>query len=205
VDFAARPIPTSGSVSFEAWFNAPSGGAASRVWDLGDHNNTSGSGLKYIYFSPHGSGADTQFIVSDSDPGFNHEQGVLLPGKLDNGVTHYIAAVLDSSAGQMRLYIDGGAATTNGLSISLSALSDQISYLGKSLYNGDALLSGTIDEFRIYNSALVLADVQKNFLLGPDNAVPEPGGCFCWRFLRSPLAPSGSAASRRWRCLAVVF
>ena len=49
----------------------------------------------------------------------------------------------------------------------MSQLSNSLAYLGRSLFNADAFLNGSIDEFRVYNNALTALDVANSYATGP--------------------------------------
>ena len=73
----------------------------------------------------------------------------------------------------MTLYVNGAAVNSVAVTIPLSSVSEVHAYLGRALYN-DPYLTGSIDEFRIYDNALSANDVQASFNAGPDTLVPEP-------------------------------
>ncbi len=103
---------------------------------------------------------------------FNAETGV-------NGVQfrgtgqHHIAATLSSTgpdATTLTYYVDGvliGSATG---AADLNEVSNDLAYLGRSLYDGDLYFAGAINEFRIHDNALTAAEVQASFVAGPAGA-----------------------------------
>ena len=77
-------------------------------------------------------------------------------------------------------YYNGTAVASNpgvngGAVPALSGISDAFSLIGKSLYDVDALLEASIDEFRIYNGAIPPSRVALNDAAGPNNFVTDPG------------------------------
>jgi hypothetical protein len=96
-------------------------------------------------------------------------------GSADSGVNTpvntsvHFAAVLDAAAETMRVYMNGSQVGSNGWYASLSELSgNNNNWLGRSQNDNDPELGGTIDEFRIYNTALSGAQVMASYNAGPD-------------------------------------
>ena len=50
----------------------------------------------------------------------------------------------------------------------LNAVSNVLSYIGRSLYTGDAYFNASLDEFRIYNGVLQPGDIATAQLVGPN-------------------------------------
>ncbi len=162
-------------VTMEAWWSHDSQANWGRVFDFGDTNG-SGMGRNYLFYSPVGDpgGDAAQYAaISDADPGFNNEDFINLPGKLANGAYH-MALTFNNATDTMTLFIDGVQVGQNtAATINLSDVSDAHAYLGEASYPGDNNLSGSIDEFRIYNTALSAQEVAASFAAGAD-VVPEP-------------------------------
>lgn len=173
VNLPANMLPTTGSVSFETWFTAdpmtPAGSGVGweRLFDFGN-TDAGGNGQNYIFVTPASGPGDTRAVISDTDPGFNDEELARRAGTLNDGMPHYIAAVFDETAGKISLYVDNNAPKAQLLDQPLSVVQDQLSYLGRSLYNGDPLYNGSIDEMRIWGGALTPAQVAADFAAGPD-------------------------------------
>ena len=110
------------------------------------------------------------------------------PGANGLPLTHMIAVVIDQTAttaapyGTMTYYVDGiNFGSTNLTQANQwTAVSPSFTnaWLGRSAFNGDGVFNGTIDEFRIYNTALSSAQVAADATAGPNAfgtvAVPEP-------------------------------
>jgi hypothetical protein len=77
------------------------------------------------------------------------------------------AVVVDSKKQELRLYAAGHALGT-GKGASLSLLSDDNAWLGRSQWVQDEHLRGTYDEFRIYDVALDDAELAAMEAAGPD-------------------------------------
>lgn len=163
------------SVTFEAWATFGSSGNWCRLFDFGD-TSAAGNGRYYLFLSPHSGAQDVRFVSSDADPGYNHEQIISSPGVLDGQGPIHIVAVYNPPKQFMGLYIDGKlVASRNDVTIPMSSIQNVYSYLGKSLYNPDAYWNGSIDEFRIYDSALTAAQIAANFAAGPSVIDASPG------------------------------
>jgi hypothetical protein len=65
------------------------------------------------------------------------------------------------------------AGVNNFVTAPLSSVSNVLSYIGRSLYSGDAYFNVTLDEFRIYDGALQPEDVAAAQVIGP-NALLTP-------------------------------
>ena len=64
---------------------------------------------------------------------------------------------------------------SGGIVPPLSGMNDVLNLIGKSLYDVDSPLQGSIDEFRIYSSPLSAASIVLNDTVGPNNYVTSPG------------------------------
>ena len=116
---------------------------------------------------------------ADNNPGFQSEVGENGP-EINDGLQHqYVLTIglmecLCSNQMLISLYIDGQIQGAHILGDrTIGGIENTFAYLGKSLYPGDALWYGTINEFNIYDNALACEDVMANYLAGPVE-VPEP-------------------------------
>ena len=94
---------------------------------------------------------------------------------LVQGVSTHIAAIMDKTADQARLYINGVNVGSQALDTwSFSAIgagaSSAMAFIGNDVWNSDPSFKGLIDEFRIYNTALTDAQVAASFAAGADAA-----------------------------------
>ena len=113
---------------------------------------------------------------AQADPGYNDEHVTAGGGFLDNLGPCSVACVYDPPNNTMTLYRNGAlvsslspvTTTNNAKQFSLTNVYNVNSWIGRSLYNGDGAYNGTLDEFRIYNSALSQVDVAVHNALGPD-------------------------------------
>ena len=113
---------------------------------------------------------------------------VIGPGVLDDVGPVFIACVYDTVASTMSLYTNGAlvSSTPNrplGSFFSLANIYNVHSWLGRSLYNGDASYNGTVDEFRIHDLALGPLQIAVDSAAGPDRVVTDPGPVLSLRMI----------------------
>jgi len=163
------------TVTIEAWASMSANGAWTRLFDFGG-TDASGNGFNYIFFTPHSGTPDTRVAVSDADPGYNHEQLTTVSGMLDDGSEYHVAVVLDPLRSWCGLYINGVlSGTSEDATIPLTAIDAAHCYLGKSLYDVDPYMIGSINEFRIHQNALSSAALAASYAGGPEALAYDPG------------------------------
>lgn len=157
------------SVTFEGWF---SDNGANNTHLFSFDNGTSGSGGTYLRFNAGDTGnghSGNDFIESIVGWG-----GHVLNGTpLANNTLNHVAVIYDPANSYEAIYVNGSL--TASYTGALSALSNYAAFngtLGRSPWNGDAFLNGTINQFSIYNGALSGSEVAANFAAGP--VIPEP-------------------------------
>jgi hypothetical protein len=124
--------------------------------------------------------ATTGFNPGDESRAFGSTVGLGAGGGgyLDDGGTYMAATVIDGNAGTLSYYLfrvsDGLGGLQGTISaIPLSSYSFTNAYLGRSPYP-DNYVSGSVDEFRIYDEARSAAQIARDFAAGPNSLVPEP-------------------------------
>jgi hypothetical protein len=144
-------------VTVASWVYLNSAADWQRVFDFGS-NKTS-----YMFLSPRSS--VTHFIrFAITTSGLNDEQGLNGTSELAVGAWKHVAVVLGTGGGF--LYVDGQLVDTNSaITLRPADLGNTTNnYLGKSQYAGapelDPYLDGSIDELRVYNRALSLAEIR---------------------------------------------
>ncbi len=97
---------------------------------------------------------------------------VALSTNLDNVSNMQIVGVYTGQ--HMDLYFNGALVGQNlAVNPPVTTDVDVNSYIGKSMFNADPYLTGSVDEFRIYQGALSAADVANHYAAGP-NSLPTP-------------------------------
>ncbi|MBN2506877.1 MAG: cadherin-like domain-containing protein [Verrucomicrobia bacterium] len=171
IDLPGHLIDGYPAITLEFWMSAGVNGAWSRVFDFGTQN-ASGQGAYYIMFTPHSGDNTARLVYSDADPGYNHEVFAQTAGVLDNAGPTHVACVFDSVNSTLVLYVNGVmAGIRHDFVFPLSSIVNTFSWLGRSLYNGDAWYEGSLDEFRIYNSALSAGKVWQSYQQGPNTVL----------------------------------
>jgi hypothetical protein len=219
--YATLPIsilPTSGSVTIEEWFTITGSGFFAESYTFSDNandtNNPGANNGQYLVHAiscpqggatPAGGGNRIEqaqaggFSTETDDYGSTVGVGAGGGGFMDDGETFMCATVIDASAGLMSYYMfDMSQGGIGGLQSTvaadpLSGYSFTNAYLGRSAFIQDDATSGSMDEFRIYNSAQTAGQVAIDASAGPNVVVtPEPASL-------SILALGGLAMAGRRR------
>jgi Concanavalin A-like lectin/glucanases superfamily len=179
---------TFGAVSLEVWFTTQQNRGWAEVYSFG-HNDAgnagegmSSGGGSYAALIPTAGDAPNDFRATTRDQTamaesyVNHDAPLTA---LPVGVKQHVVFVLDHNDtnggvnlnGTERLYLNGNPVGSNAIATFLDSvdLSDVNNWLGRSQW-GDPLYDGSIDEFRIYNTALTPGEVTTSFATGPDPA-----------------------------------
>ncbi len=162
-------------VSVEFWATLDANNVFwTRVFSFGDQNgNAKNTGLDYCHFA----GGDYQNLdYRSTNAGvYVNNQGGL------NGQTNVHVTVIVDPVGNHLFYYNGTANPSSGINGNggiappLSGVINTLSLLGKSLYDVDPLLQGSIDEFRVYQGVMTPQMVALNDASGPNNIVNSPG------------------------------
>lgn len=185
-------LPSSGSVTIEQWHTFELSGFFTQGWAFfrpadGDTQPTadagqflmysvsypweavdSGAGGSCIAQSLSGYDDAAESLARHTSPPIGFDNG----GYLDDGGTYMVTTVIDADAGTLSYYING-VLQSSVAAIPLSSYNFTNAYLGRSPFSADNYVSGTVDEFRIFDSALSAQEIAAQFAAGP-NIVPEP-------------------------------
>jgi hypothetical protein len=190
------------SATFMAWFtyNSADSGNWPRLFDLGTSTggedfSTGGDGVQYIDGIPYLDTAaeDMQEYVMlspkrDGGPGWRYESLVRPPSTsrivdpADNtdiagGVEACVACVYDATSGLMTVYVNGVQIGQNtDLEHDMTDINDVNNWIGRSQWP-DAMFSGKINEFRIYDIPLSKHWVKAYYKQGPDDYMSHPNPC----------------------------
>jgi hypothetical protein len=168
------------SVTLEAWLTWAGGsGEWQRVFDFGDDQSmvegNRSTGRTYLFMTPMVPVAETPFArVAFLGPSVPREASVTATRALRSGTAVHVAFTFDDTEKRLALYIDGELDVektldpTDDAPMSLSMINDINCWLGRSQFTRDADFGGSIDEFRIYSSALTALQVRTSNLAGPD-------------------------------------
>jgi fibronectin type 3 domain-containing protein len=142
------------------------GNQSQRIFDFGTGTTS------YFYLTPRSSTNTTQCAIRLN----NGTEYTVSTTQLTSGQWVHLAVTL--SANTLKLYVNGAlAGTTANVPVRPVDIDPTLNYLGKSQTAADPLFNGRIDDLRIYNRALTVAEVL-------DLATPVPE------------TPSGLVASR---------
>jgi hypothetical protein len=155
------------AVTFEFWATLNTNRNWARVFDQGSTNGNQGG--HDLYFCPHSGSRDFRLTIMDPHP---TERVVTVPGNLDNQTNLQVACVLDPASGFMGIYTNGVLAASRSGLTSLASVDTNVFFLGRSLFASDAPLNGSIDEFRIYRTALSAAEIGDSYRKGPNAVFP---------------------------------
>lgn len=171
LEFAGAVIPKSGSTTIVFWIQAKDTPHFSRVLDFGTIVN--GEGNSFLYFTPRSAEDRSRAAISATDVGGRIPHDGI---RLDDDKPHMVAIVIDGPTKKMHVYIDGkesGTAMELGEN-TLEGVKAVYNYLGRSLFDVDPALSGSIDEFRVYDHAMPAAEVTAAHTAGPNTLPPGP-------------------------------
>lgn len=159
-----------GGVSIEAWFTMDAAVNNTRIFDFGDTSGVDG-GWYWFYTPKAGNTTNCRLAIGTGGfPGWrNGEEGITAPMPATATKIHLVCT-FDTSLQEMRIYQDGELAASGNVTSLLTDVHNNFAYLGSAVYPGDPEFQGTIDEFRIYDKALSLAEVRLTGHFGPDDA-----------------------------------
>jgi hypothetical protein len=141
-------VADSSDITVAAWVHWDGGGQWERIFDFG--NNTT----QNMFLTPLSGSNTLRFAITTSGGGGEQR---IETSQLATGTWVHVAVTLNGNTG--KLYVNGSpAATNNAMTNDPSDFNPAINYIGKSQY-ADPLFDGRIDDFRIYNFALVDAAI----------------------------------------------
>lgn len=117
-----------------------------RIFDFGNGTD------QYMFLCPN-NGSEMRFVMKDK----GDEQIIGTGKKLPAASWQHVAVTLkpDGDKVQARLYLNGNVvAQSDNFTIKPTDISPSLCFIGRSMFKADALFSGHIDDFRIYNYAL---------------------------------------------------
>jgi phage tail P2-like protein len=194
----AVSIPTStSSFSITAWVKT-TGGDGSPIFG---GRKSGGSGILDLVVGYNGAdnsltGAPSIIMQGDNGIGQTHINGT---SAINDGTFHHVATVFDGSGGAgnqtLKLYVDGAqvgstatAPITSGISFDAAGAN-----VGRENAQGWSL-TGTVDDFRFYNRALLATEVNTIASLG--EAVSTGAPLVLRAAARAPLSGAGNVNSR---------
>jgi hypothetical protein len=165
-------ISTNTSVSIEFWASySPTNVVWTRTFAFGDQTGAGGENTGFDY--THYAGGNYQNLNIQTPAGSGYANN---PAGL-NGQTNVHVTVVADPVNNVMYYYNGSTiiSTMHGSVPPLSGINDTYGLLGRSLYNVDPALSGSINEFRIYSGDITPQQVAINDASGPDQFITNPG------------------------------
>jgi len=166
-------ISTNTQVTIEFWASfSATNDVWTRVFAFGDQNGSGNADTSLDYC--HYAGGNYQNLNFATAAGSGYANN---PSGLDGETNVHVTAIVDPVNGELAYYNGTTLTSTPHFTAlpALSTLNDTLSLLGKSLYNVDPALSGSINEFRIYSGVLAPTAIVINDAAGPDHLVTSPG------------------------------
>lgn len=158
----------SDSMTITAWVKINKFTTWGRVFDLGTDSNNN------FFFAPYSGGAARVEMKSPKST-----DTMDCAQETERDWVHYAVTV---SGGTVSYYRNGRLINSKSGVQSLSNIKNELNYIGKSHYDGDAYLSAVIDDFRVYDTALdrdnicdIIADGQMNPEIMLDSYAIEDG------------------------------
>lgn len=161
LDLPGGLVSGSSVVSIEFWASFGVNGNWTRVFDFGNINGANGQ--NYFFFSPH-TGTGTHRLETSAGTLRTFDAG----GTYDNR-TLQVVCIVDPTSNFAAIYTNGVLESTlTATWPAFTSVSSSWSFIGRSLFNADAWLNATIDEFRIYDGRLTPKEIAANYQFGPD-------------------------------------
>lgn len=173
-DYISLPaflVSSYSSVTFEIWATIQPDGNWNQICSFGDQSGTTGN--TYLAVIPHSGPGDSRMTIKT----LGNERATSGAATLDTSSPVHIVAVYNADTSNELFYANGKLVSTRSTTIDISNLNNQDSWLGRSLFDGDAGMKGSIDEFRIWNGPLSPLQIAVNDGLGP-NTINTNAGAF---------------------------
>ncbi len=162
-----------------------------RTFAFGDQNGSGGANTSLDYC--HYAGGNYQNLNYQMAAGSGYANN---PSGLNGTTNVHVTVVVDPSNNNM-YYYNGTTlmSTVHGTIPPLSGLVDTYCLIGRSLFDVDPTLTGSINEFRIYSGVIPLSNLALNDASGPNSLLTNPGTVQVLHFSApvNPLVVGGSS------------
>lgn len=169
IELPTRVLDGRENVTLEVWFTSYHTRNWERVLDVG--NSDDGRVSSYLFLTPQTPSANGTMRVAFRADGESEISIDSAEGTSDNLATH-VAIVFDGAENQILLYHDGELSASETTQGSLQDVNVTSIWLGRSLFDGDPMFEGALDEFRVYDGLLSADGVRRSFQAGPDALAP---------------------------------
>jgi hypothetical protein len=174
-DLPNKLISSLTNATLEAWVTWQAGDAWQRIYDFGEDatgaENNRSTGRSYMFLSPKGTG---NFLRAVYKAPTGAELVIDAMPSLPVGDLAHLAVVFDDDNDVMTLYVNGTSAGSVAVTTHLSDINDINDWLGRSQFAADPPFVGSMQEFRIYSSALTAAELTFSDAQGPDATFFSP-------------------------------
>jgi hypothetical protein len=184
VDLPAN-IAHTRAMTLETWFTFRGGNNWQRILDFGnssagrllptDRTTTGYSGTAYTILTPVNGRGQILGQISINSAGHTGDTNFVAPGlAVSQNVEHQLVFTHNPDTQVEALYLDGVLRGQVTATVDPSTTKYLNWFLGRSNFAGDPFFNGTIDEFRVYDTALSSTQSMADFQAGPSVLVPEP-------------------------------
>ena len=161
------------AVSVMVWVAGPDGPAYWRVFDFGISRGGEDppeftTGAYYVAVTAETGFDPSGMALLAADGGPSSQYQATSTYKLGPQMVA-VTAVVDSSAGQLWLYVDGQIVADGVYGGEISEIDDVNNWLGRSQYSADPFFPGTYQELRVYHRALSACQVSALTARGANN------------------------------------
>ena len=181
VDLPNGALSTLDSATVEVWLTWYGGAEWQRIFDIGDDQTgvegAQGSGSSYLFLTPRITDDGGRLVRVAYQRTSYPEVQLDATRTLPTGTLTHVAVTVDAASETLALYLDGALENSKSMldaPIRLSVINDINVWLGRSQYAADPDLSASIEEFRIYSTALSAAQVRSSFAAGPSPSFLPP-------------------------------
>lgn len=130
------------------WVNMRNSSKWQRIFDFGNGTD------KYMFLTPNNDSSEMSFVMKNGG-----EEEKISTDNLSNYTWTHVAISISDEA--VTLYVNGEeAAKSTTMTIRPSDIKPSINYIGRSQFSADPLIKAYIDDFRIYNYALSMEEIQ---------------------------------------------
>lgn len=173
------PLPAfSGNLTLSAWIKTTN---SSRNETIVSKYNTSGSEDGYILETT-SAGYVGVHIGGDNVSGTPNQDILDAANKINNGEWHHVAAIIRPEQ-DISIYVDGGLSSIFYLTIFPQSLSSAVGIAGPASHVAN-LFTGSLDDVRIYNSALSTAQIAQIY---GGNVTTVPAGQLLYNGISMPV------------------
>ncbi len=170
VELPAGVLPTSGSATIHVWYTSSSSiQNDTRLFDFGSRVGASADSS--LYLTPRSSAGTA---VAGLKPAGGTERSATLTGGTNSGFARMASIVINNASNQLLLYVDGSQVAGNSLNgLGLNNIAATLAYVGRSITDAQPAFTGSVDEIRIYSSALDATTIGQHAAQGATRATPK--------------------------------